>query len=152
MAQGRVQWRAFLNTVVNFRLPYKAGNFLTSWATTVTQGLCVKELVFFSEQLFMQLSFVSVMWYDGIATSYFKTVVLGGEKLTFYCENVRFASRVKTRTGPKTGTSRCFWARYAPLWHAAQCSVLSQNLVINWYAQFLFPNVWYIISVCFYCW
>jgi len=31
LAQDRVQWRALVNTVMDLRAPYKAGNFLTSW-------------------------------------------------------------------------------------------------------------------------
>jgi hypothetical protein len=30
LAQVRVHWRALMNMVMNLRVPYKAGNFLTS--------------------------------------------------------------------------------------------------------------------------
>jgi len=33
LAQGRVQWRDIVNTVMNFRVSLKAGNFLTIWVT-----------------------------------------------------------------------------------------------------------------------
>jgi hypothetical protein len=35
VSQDRDRWRALLDTVMNLRVPYKAGNFLTS-ATTVS--------------------------------------------------------------------------------------------------------------------
>jgi len=31
LAEGRDQWRAHANTVMNLRAPYKVGNFLTTW-------------------------------------------------------------------------------------------------------------------------
>jgi hypothetical protein len=34
LAQGRVQWRALVDTVMNIRVPQKTWNFLTSWVTT----------------------------------------------------------------------------------------------------------------------
>jgi hypothetical protein len=33
--QGRDQWRVLVNTVMNFRVPYKVVNFLTSRATVI---------------------------------------------------------------------------------------------------------------------
>jgi hypothetical protein len=33
LAQDRDQWRVVVKTVMNLRIPYKAGNFLTSWVT-----------------------------------------------------------------------------------------------------------------------
>jgi hypothetical protein len=33
LAQNRVQWRPLLNKVMDIRVPWKAGNFLTGWAT-----------------------------------------------------------------------------------------------------------------------
>jgi hypothetical protein len=33
LARDKDRWRALVNTMMNLRLPYKAGNFLSSWAT-----------------------------------------------------------------------------------------------------------------------
>jgi hypothetical protein len=38
LAQDRVHWRGLVNTLVYFRVPLKAGNFLTRWMAAVPQG------------------------------------------------------------------------------------------------------------------
>jgi hypothetical protein len=37
-AQGRDQWREIVNTVMNLRISWKAGNFLASWVTSSFSG------------------------------------------------------------------------------------------------------------------
>jgi hypothetical protein len=42
LAQDKDQWQAVVKTVMNLRVPYKAGNFLTSWVTIRFSGTFIR--------------------------------------------------------------------------------------------------------------
>jgi hypothetical protein len=45
LAQDRVEWRAVLNTLINFQFLYKKGNFLVAERLSASQGLRSLELL-----------------------------------------------------------------------------------------------------------
>jgi len=64
LAKNRYQYRALVNTVMNFRFPYNAGNLLTSKVTT-QEGLCSIELIAIATMTTLQcplVLLVNVFW------------------------------------------------------------------------------------------
>jgi hypothetical protein len=46
LAQDKDQWWALVNMVINLQIPWKAGNFFTSWVSiSFLEGLCSMQLV-----------------------------------------------------------------------------------------------------------